>query len=79
MNTPAMSPVKKVMMMIETSDFMYSQYSKPFGQIILIRYDDPHNYIHGEMAEWFKAHAWKACEGLRPPGVKIVWDTILRG
>ena len=26
---------------------------------------------NGEMAERFKAHAWKACEGLRPPGVRI--------
>jgi hypothetical protein len=23
------------------------------------------------MAEWFKAHAWKACEGLRLPRVRI--------
>src|SRR5512133_575164 len=23
---------------------------------------------HGEMAEWFKAHAWKACVGLYPTG-----------
>ena len=26
---------------------------------------------NGEMAERSKAHAWKACEGLRPPGVRI--------
>ena len=25
----------------------------------------------GEMAERSKAHAWKACEGFRPPGVRI--------
>ncbi len=25
----------------------------------------------GEMSEWFKEHAWKACVGVTPPWVRI--------
>ena len=28
-------------------------------------------FTDGGMAEWFKAHAWKACWGSRPSGVRI--------
>ena len=29
------------------------------------------NYFFGEMAEWFKAHAWKACKGATLSRVRI--------
>lgn len=27
--------------------------------------------LFGEVSEWLKEHAWKACVGLRPPRVRI--------
>ena len=31
----------------------------------------PYYSCHGEMAEWFKAHAWKACILLKVSWVRI--------
>ncbi len=27
--------------------------------------------VYGEMSEWLKGRAWKACVGVTPPGVRI--------
>ncbi len=32
--------------------------------------------IYGEMAEWFKAHAWKACKGLPFMGSNPILSAI---
>ena len=35
------------------------------------RFRDIYKIACGEVAEWFKAHAWKACWGASPSGVRI--------
>jgi hypothetical protein len=31
----------------------------------------------GEMSEWFKEHAWKACVGVTPPWVRIPLSPLI--
>ena len=36
------------------------------------------NFIKGEMAEWLKAHAWKACKGAILSWVRIPFSPPLK-
>src|SRR5258705_8078924 len=35
-------------------------------------------YVRGEMSEWFKEPAWKACVGVTPPWVRIPLSPLKR-
>jgi hypothetical protein len=39
------------------------------GELIrfLGNFEITHSYSTGEVSEWFKEHAWKACVGVTPP------------